>query len=50
MCLDQVDYMRILLIYKYGGIWLDSDTIVLTSLKELFDILQEQDGFFINDK
>jgi len=46
----QADYIRILLIYKYGGIWLDSDTIVLTSLKELFDILEEQDGFFINDK
>jgi hypothetical protein len=34
----QADYVRVNLIYKYGGIWLDSDTIVMDDLGRLFDI------------
>jgi len=37
----QADYIRVNIICKYGGIWLDSDTIYLND----FDI--DGDGFFI---
>jgi hypothetical protein len=45
----QADYVRVNVIYKYGGLWLDSDTIVMNNLSELFDILKEKDGFFIKE-
>jgi mannosyltransferase OCH1-like enzyme len=45
----QADYARVNLIYKYGGIWLDSDTLVMDNLKSLFDIIEEKDGFFIKE-
>ena len=35
-----IDYYRLLLLYEYGGIWLDADTIVLKSLKPLFNQLK----------
>jgi lipopolysaccharide biosynthesis glycosyltransferase len=35
------------ILYKYGGIWLDSDTVVMNDLSSLFDIIKNQDGFFI---
>jgi len=31
------DYIRYCLLYKYGGIWLDSDTIILKDLKPLLN-------------
>lgn len=37
---QKVDYYRLLLLYKYGGIWLDSDTIVIKSLIPLFEKLK----------
>ena len=37
---QKVDYYRLLLLYNYGGIWLDSDTIVIKSLKILFNKLK----------
>ena len=37
---QKVDYYRLLLLYKYGGIWLDSDTIVIKSLVPLFQKLR----------
>jgi hypothetical protein len=43
----QADYVRVNVICKYGGIWLDSDTLVLDSLDTLFDIIDTNDGFFI---
>lgn len=46
----QADYARINLICKYGGIWLDSDTLVLNSLDSLFEHLEKGDGFFILQK
>jgi len=42
----QADYVRVNVICKYGGIWLDSDTLVLDSLDSLFDIIEKKDGFF----
>ncbi len=43
----QADFVRVNVICDYGGIWLDSDTLVLDSLDSLFDIIEEKDGFFI---
>ena len=37
------DVFRYNLLYKYGGIWLDSDIIVFSSLKSLFDKLKTYD-------
>lgn len=43
----QADYIRVYVIYKYGGIWLDSDTLIMDSLDSLFDLIDNKDGFFI---
>lgn len=43
----QADFVRINVICDYGGIWLDSDTLVLNSLDSLFDYIESSDGFFI---
>ena len=45
----QADIVRVYVIEKYGGIWLDCDTIVLGSLDTLFDMIEHQDGFFIKE-
>jgi hypothetical protein len=45
----QADFVRVHVICKYGGIWLDSDTLVLDSLDSLFKIIEEKDGFFIRE-
>jgi len=48
LCLPhQADYVRVHVICDHGGIWLDSDTLVMESLDSLFDILDTQDGFFM---
>jgi mannosyltransferase OCH1-like enzyme len=39
-CIAQkVDYFRAKLLYKYGGIWLDMDTIILEDIDYLYDQL-----------
>ena len=43
----QADYVRVYTVCKYGGIWLDADTIVMESLDPLFRLLEDSDGFFI---
>lgn len=43
----QADYVRVCVICDYGGIWLDSDTIILDSLDSLFDLVNNKNGFFI---
>ncbi len=43
----KADYIRIKIIKKYGGIWLDADTIVLNDLSGLFKYLDDRKGFFI---
>lgn len=45
----QSDYIRAHVLYKFGGIWLDSDTIVIETLDPLFDMIDKQDGFFIKE-
>ena len=46
----QADFVRVNVICDYGGIWLDSDTLVLDSLDSLFDIIENKDGFFYERK
>lgn len=43
----QADYLRVNVLCEFGGIWLDSDTILMDSLDTLFDIFEKKDGFFI---
>lgn len=43
----QADYIRVCVVLKYGGIWLDSDTLVLDSLDCLFNLVNNKNGFFI---
>lgn len=38
---QKVDYYRVALLNKYGGIWLDADTIIMRDLGEIFDKLDE---------
>lgn len=45
----QADFIRVHVICKYGGIWLDSDTLVIDSLDYLFEHLERFDGFFIEE-
>ena len=46
---DQADFVRVKVIKQYGGIWLNSDTLVVDSLDSLFDIIENKDGFFIKE-
>ena len=41
MVAQKVDYYRIALLYKYGGIWLDADIIVMKDLEPIFKKLDE---------
>jgi hypothetical protein len=43
------DYIRAKVIHKYGGIWLDSDTLVMSNLNSLFNILESNEGFLIKE-
>jgi hypothetical protein len=43
----QADFVRVNVICDYGGIWIDSDTLVLDSLDSLFDIIEDKEGFLI---
>lgn len=38
---QKTDYIRIALLYFYGGIWVDADTIVMRNLYEIIDKLNE---------
>lgn len=40
---QKTDYIRLLLLYKYGGIWLDSDIIVMNDLYPLLNHLNKFD-------
>lgn len=40
---QKADYIRLSLLYKYGGYWLDSDIIVFKSFRELFLLLDTYD-------
>ena len=45
----RADYIRVYVICKYGGIWLDSDVLVLDKLDDLFNIMKQNDGFLIKE-
>ena len=45
----QADFVRVNVICDYGGIWLDSDIIVMQELDSLFDLIDNQNGFFIKE-
>lgn len=45
----QADFVRVNVICDYGGIWLDSDTLVVDSLDSLFDLIEEKNGFLIKE-
>ena len=45
----KADYIRVNVVNKYGGIWLDSDTLVMNDLSELFAFIDEFDGFFVEE-
>jgi hypothetical protein len=45
----QADFVRVHVVCDYGGIWLDSDTILLESLDSLFHYLETKEGFFIKE-
>lgn len=43
----RADYVRVAVVERFGGIWLDSDTLVMNNLSELFKIFETHQGFFI---
>lgn len=43
----KADYLRAVLVHRYGGIWLDSDIIVLSNLREMMERLDESGSDFI---
>lgn len=45
----QADFVRVYCVAKYGGIWLDSDTLVMDDMARLFNLLEEYDGFFVTE-
>ena len=38
---QKTDYIRVALLYKYGGIWIDADTIVMRKLNDIISKLNE---------
>jgi hypothetical protein len=42
---QKVDYYRVALLHKYGGIWIDADTIVMRDFDEIFHKLDEYVDF-----
>ena len=45
----QADVVRVWALHEHGGIWLDSDTIVMNSLASLFYLLESRAGFFVTE-
>lgn len=43
----QADFVRVACIAKYGGIYVDADTIVMKDFGKLFEINGMKDGFFV---
>ena len=43
----QSHFVRVSVICDYGGIWLDSDTIILDTLDTLFEYIENKSGFLI---
>lgn len=45
----QADYVRVAVVERFGGLWLDSDTLVMSNLSLLFKVLESHQGFFIRE-
>lgn len=45
----QADFVRVNVVCNRGGIWLDSDTLIMDKLDSLFDIIESKQGFFIKE-
>ncbi len=45
----QADFVRVCVLCDRGGIWLDSDTLVVDKLDDLFNNIVIKDGFFIKE-
>lgn len=43
----KADFIRVAVINKFGGIYIDSDTLVTPSMPEMFDLFETNDGFFV---
>ena len=44
----QADVVRVWVLLKHGGIWLDSDTLVMNCLASIFDdVCNDKNGFFV---
>ncbi len=41
------DYVRVKVIKKHGGIWLEGNTLVMSDLSKLFGYFEKKEGFFI---
>jgi len=37
----KTDYIRVALLYRYGGFWIDADTIMMNNLRELIDKIND---------
>jgi len=46
----KADIIRVYCLLKYGGIWLDSDTLVINNLDYYFNLLNDNDGFLIYEE
>lgn len=46
----QADIVRVDRIHRDGGLWIDSDTLVMSPLNTLQRILQSNDGFLISER
>ena len=46
----KADYLRAVVMYKYGGLWLDADTLVQSSIKPLLDDLSNSDWVVFADE
>jgi hypothetical protein len=42
-------FIRVNVICEHGGIWLDSNVLILNSLDSLFDLIETKNGFFIKE-
>ena len=47
--IHQSEFVRVNVICDYGGIWLDSETLVINTLDPLFELIENKDGFFIRE-
>ena len=45
----KADFYRVYLINKYGGIWLDADTLLMSDMGKLFEQLEKHRGFFMTE-